>query len=56
MTILQNVVLRKSQLVFGAVAGIQELKSKRLQKKYRALAERENPLRIMGKRPICDVL
>ena len=47
MTILQNVVLRKSQLVFGAVAGIQELKSKRLQKKCRALAERENPLRIM---------
>ena len=47
MTVLQNAVLRKSQLVFGAVAGIQELKSKRLQKKCRALAEREKPFRIM---------
>ena len=47
MTVLQNAVLRKSQLVFGAVAGIQELTSKRLQKKCRVLAERENPFRIM---------
>ena len=47
MTVLQNAVLRKSQLVFGAVAGIQELTSKRLQKKCRALAEREKPFRIM---------
>ncbi|EEV2912809.1 TPA: hypothetical protein ACHKJI_005104 [Escherichia coli] len=47
MTVVQNAVLRKTQLVFGAVAGIQELKSKRLQKKCRALAEREKPFRIM---------
>ncbi|HBC3097580.1 TPA: hypothetical protein KC783_005234 [Escherichia coli O146] len=47
MTVLQNAALRKTQLVFGAVAGIQELKSKRLQKKCRALAEREKPFRIM---------
>ncbi|WP_218077276.1 hypothetical protein [Escherichia coli] len=47
MTVLQNAALRKTQLVFGAVDGIQELKSKRLQKKCRALAEREKPFRIM---------
>ncbi|EKQ6940209.1 hypothetical protein P6E21_005507, partial [Escherichia coli] len=47
MTVLQNAALRNTQLVFGAVAGIQELKSKRLQKKCRALAEREKPFRIM---------